>query len=240
MNERSGCRNSPGWTLIELLVVIAIIALLAALLAPVLIRARQSAYKIVCAANLKQIGLAFMLYEQDWDEAFPNTGDPLLWMGRRWRWPLQPYLLMPGRRNPADPANPNLSVGFTPGVLVCSADATARQTWDQTSYAYSAAFYHTPAQIALMTTADLYTPPSWPCVTQTVADVRSAANKALAAEWLTNHEHVHVGWWDWQGARNYLFVDGHVKYLEAREIRPAGNGYPDVNLTLGGLGGQDY
>jgi len=60
-----------GFTLIELLVVIAIIAILAALLFPVFARARETAQKIICVSNLRQIGLAFGMYSQDYDEGFP-------------------------------------------------------------------------------------------------------------------------------------------------------------------------
>lgn len=61
----------PGFTLIELLVVIAIIAILAAILFPVFARARENARRSSCQSNLKQIGLGFMQYTQDYDEKFP-------------------------------------------------------------------------------------------------------------------------------------------------------------------------
>ncbi len=71
-----------GFTLIELLVVIAIIAILAAILFPVFAQAREKARAVSCLSNTKQIGLATMMYTQDYDEkiipvfeANPNGSD---------------------------------------------------------------------------------------------------------------------------------------------------------------------
>jgi prepilin-type N-terminal cleavage/methylation domain-containing protein/prepilin-type processing-associated H-X9-DG protein len=63
--------SQKGFTLIELLVVVAIISLLAAILFPVFARARENARRASCMSNLKQIGLGFMMYVQDYDERFP-------------------------------------------------------------------------------------------------------------------------------------------------------------------------
>jgi len=60
--------RKSGFTLIELLVVIAIIAILAAILFPVFARAREKARQSSCQSNLKQAGLAILMYVQDYDE----------------------------------------------------------------------------------------------------------------------------------------------------------------------------
>ncbi len=61
-----------GFTLIELLVVIAIIAVLAAILFPVMVSAREAGRRARCVSNLKQLGTAFRQYASDNGERWPH------------------------------------------------------------------------------------------------------------------------------------------------------------------------
>jgi len=101
-------RSRRAFTLIELLVVIAIIAILAAILFPVFAQARESARKTSCLSNTKQLGLAVMMYVQDYDEMYPTNswdGAPVgtadtEWgaaganakVFTRWPWAILPYI----------------------------------------------------------------------------------------------------------------------------------------------------
>jgi prepilin-type N-terminal cleavage/methylation domain-containing protein/prepilin-type processing-associated H-X9-DG protein len=69
-------RRRKGFTLIELLVVIAIIGILAAMLFPVFARARESARKIQCLSNVKNLALAMQMYLTDYDAFMPREHSP--------------------------------------------------------------------------------------------------------------------------------------------------------------------
>jgi len=69
-------RIRAAFTLIELLVVIAIIAVLAAILFPVFVRAKSQAKATQCVSNMKQMGLAISTYMSDNDDMFPSAVDP--------------------------------------------------------------------------------------------------------------------------------------------------------------------
>jgi prepilin-type N-terminal cleavage/methylation domain-containing protein len=80
--------RSIGFTLIELLVVIAIIAVLASLLLPTAARSKQTAQRVSCASQLRQLGLANTLYLDEHAQRFPTHRDgPVLsyyaWAGKK-------------------------------------------------------------------------------------------------------------------------------------------------------------
>jgi len=120
-----------GFTLIELLVVIAIIAILAAVLFPVFATARDKARQTSCASNLKQLGLAFLEYSQDYDETLPrgqqwsviaaansiSGGNSLSW-GPGWAAQVYPYVK-------------------SKQVYACQSDTYNNPTYDNLSYTYN-------------------------------------------------------------------------------------------------------
>ncbi|MGV3617506.1 MAG: prepilin-type N-terminal cleavage/methylation domain-containing protein [Fimbriimonas sp.] len=79
-----------GFTLIELLVVIAIIAILAAILFPVFAQAKLAAKKTMAISNVRQLGLATLMYAGDSDDRLPRTMQP----------------------DPADPNAPPVTIGW--------------------------------------------------------------------------------------------------------------------------------
>lgn len=235
MGRRPGRERPVGFSLVELLIVIAILSVLTGILLPVLASARERGRRASCQSNLKQIGLAFDLYLENNHDTYPCNGDPFLWMGRKWRWPLKPYLAL----NAAQDGDPMKSKGGGRNVLLCPSDRFAEGKWDGTSYSYSMTFYHSPDQINALTRIEDTWTQTIPCRPQSRSSVKYASKKALVTEWLSNHESPNVAWSSWEGGRVYLFADGHCRYLKARQIKSANDGWPDINLTRDGIRGKD-
>ena len=203
-----------GFTLIELLVVIAIIAILAAILFPVFARAREKARQTTCLSNLKQIGLAVLMYAQDYDERY-NLAYTATAAGT-FHWP---QLLEPYHRNtqlyecPSDP------------------DVWVRGAYNL-SYIASYALFRPgtvpePGTVSIVRMAEITRP------AELIAIAENADGQAPDAEYAygTHGAGVNPGSTPWarltldrhMGNSNYVFADGHAKAMppnEAMRIDP--------------------
>ncbi len=112
-------QTKKAFTLIELLVVIAIIAILAAMLLPALAAAKKKAQRISCVNNLKQVGLAFRIWEGDNNDRYPmavgyTAGGASEYVGHG--------LLQPTRNNPGMAFMVMSNELSTPKIVYCPSD----------------------------------------------------------------------------------------------------------------------
>ena len=205
-----------GFTLIELLVVIAIIAILAAILFPVFARARENARRASCSSNLKQIGLGWLQYAQDYDERivpFSSTAGTAGY-SHHWTTALQPYLK--STQIYVCPSNSDKTTGYTMNIFAAGSGrslAEFQETTrvpmfvdgvgeDQTAAVtgnniVALAFYLGPPQSVV---SGRHTKDG---VTDGANQWEASINGSVAPD-----RHL-------EGA-NYLFVDGHVKWAKGQ------------------------
>lgn len=245
-------RLRRGFSLIELLITIGVIAVLAAVFAPVYMTAKKNAARAKCQSNLQQIARAFESYTSDYNSCYPNLNNQYLWAGFSWRECMRKYVALRGIAG---------GEGNRDCVLACPSDPTPPGIYAATSYAYSAAFYMTPQQVNAISDSNYIrskfaaTNPILPCSTIKAGEVKYASRKVLVTEYWTLHSaSPKVGWYDdettgndpWSGERNYLFADGHVRFIPTKKIHSADSpdvdrsrSLPDINLTTNGVAGKD-
>jgi len=240
-----------GFTLIELLVVIAIIAILAAILFPVFARARENARKSSCASNLKQIGIAWQMYAQDYDETImrvssQDDGGPLrYWWGRMDGATLvqEDGLLFPYTRSTQIQACPSFdktltsSVGFTGygyNNAYLSPSEYLPPTWAETPKPVKLSAVNSPSET--VTFADASRINFTDKTTLEASTFLAPPADAVPGDFSGNYP-------NFQGRHNdmgnVLWADGHVKAVKPKYRGADFNGYTVGPFNKNHLGDID-
>jgi prepilin-type N-terminal cleavage/methylation domain-containing protein len=151
---KAGFKAARGFTLIELLVVIAILAIVAALLLPVLSRAKAKAQRTVCVNHLRHVSLGVRMYSDDSQDASPSAGPAGLPVGKMdtlylgYKMLMKNYVGLKGASSPQDklfacPADVfNVNYFFTnpppsPPLRFIKRSLHEESSFDYSSYAFN-------------------------------------------------------------------------------------------------------
>jgi prepilin-type N-terminal cleavage/methylation domain-containing protein/prepilin-type processing-associated H-X9-DG protein len=192
-----------GFTLLELLVVIAIIAILASMLLPVLARAKSKALSVNCLGQMRQIGLATVMYANDNDGFLPRSSHSAMAHGQLpWGYALVTYVTAKSFSAP-DAMWTNLFKT----LYHCPADRREKTDWSYGKNVYP--------ELSAEETGG----PSWPRlamiprppVTVIYAEKASSsmADHFMAHFWLEGGQ-PEVARTRHEQKSNYVYCDGHV------------------------------
>jgi prepilin-type N-terminal cleavage/methylation domain-containing protein/prepilin-type processing-associated H-X9-DG protein len=242
-NTKKGTASRKrGFTLIELLVVVAIIGILAAILFPVFARARESARRASCASNLKQIGLAVQMYAQDYDgryfvtELYPAIGPPVNQLASSGYW----FNLLPAyTKNSQIFQCP--SVSNTPYVPAFSAEyiwnafgTQALSTTKGNGFGYKWNYNSTPTGAITVAQSEVQEPANTIMISEITSNGMQWTNQYVIPYDRGQIPVLHGGQKppslqcpsgqdcqppasDYNAGGNYLFADGHVKFLTSNQ-----------------------
>ena len=203
-----------AFSLIELLVVIAIIGILAAMLLPALQRSKENARRVQCLSNLRQIGVAFLLFADENDETFPWTSNWDNYGGAAGQSDTYGGLTKPEQR----PLNRYLG---NPRVFRCPSDRgdslvpEFRTAWEMSGTSYRTQWGGHSFRIHRVT-GDLGDRSKKPLTLATLS--RGPSNKILAGEVPFHGNRLSSDqqsvWHNYKGGRGYtmLFGDGHSEF----------------------------
>ncbi|MHB9125425.1 MAG: prepilin-type N-terminal cleavage/methylation domain-containing protein [Armatimonadota bacterium] len=207
-----------GFTLIELLVVIAIIAILAAILFPVFAKAREKARQAACLSHSKQIGLAIMMYAQDYDEMYPGVTPTYNdYVGKTWAMKMLYYKKNTGVfKCPNDSRQPMAILTERPyGRDLCSYayNCTLAGYDVDGDHPLSLAEVKSPASVVIIAESGCtYSTDGVTCDYNSIAapDYRYTFSSRPDGSWAYQ-----AGWHNDEG--HFIFADGHAKWIKVPE-----------------------